>query len=152
VTYTDNVSWENAAINVLVSRGYDPYTVSKALTDYLNGSVGSQQEQSIVSVAISAIGPPPFPPTILPTPPPTNGGGTPTPTPVQAPTITIDTLVESTDGNIGFYDVRDGHIHVGLRSDQISAFRAGVYNYIIQVTPDVWAAILARYGSVNGLA
>lgn len=69
--YTDNGTWAQAGVSDLVGKGYNPTLSQQALADFISGSlnvnpenpaaVGPQdpEEQSLVNVAITDIGPPP---------------------------------------------------------------------------------------------
>lgn len=56
--YTDNTSWENAAVQGASSYGSDPLSVQRALDQYLKGSAGSltTSQESLVNRIVSAIG------------------------------------------------------------------------------------------------
>lgn len=54
-----NNSWVRKAVTRLGTLGYDPAVVDSALRKYVNGEAITPAEQSIVSVAISNMGPPP---------------------------------------------------------------------------------------------
>lgn len=63
--YTDNTSWENAAVQGASSYGSDPLSVQRALDQYMNGSAGTitTAQESLINRIISAIGAPPIPST-----------------------------------------------------------------------------------------
>ncbi len=87
-----NEDWAVAAQRFLIARNYQPTIVADGLSRYLSGIPVSTQQQSMIDLAMQAIGPPPRPvppPTVAPAPEPTpspGGGGTaPTPAPAPAP-------------------------------------------------------------------
>lgn len=61
-TYTDNTSWYQQALRVLIGRGNDPDLVDTALRKYMNGLPLSVQENSILELALQSVGPIPMPP------------------------------------------------------------------------------------------
>jgi nucleoid-associated protein YgaU len=97
--YTDNDAWGTAAINFLIARGYDPGLSQSAIAHALQGSDMSIREFALWTVALSALGAPPFaidiaPPTALP--PPTVQPPTPPP-PAPAPAAGSWVWVTSAD-------------------------------------------------------
>lgn len=76
-TFTDNDAWSAYATSLLVAKGYNGLTITKALSDYMQGQQLDAQEQAIIDLAIRSAGPPPVavPPVVLapaPTPAPTS--------------------------------------------------------------------------------
>lgn len=58
-TPTTNSQWLNAAVTALIAQHLDPVTAENALNKYLSGLPLTATEHTMVSSAISAIGPPP---------------------------------------------------------------------------------------------
>jgi hypothetical protein len=69
-TYADNTAWANAAINYLVSIGEDAVASNSAITQYLASQPLTQQQQSLVNLAVQRLGGPPSPPQPGTAPPP----------------------------------------------------------------------------------
>ena len=86
-SYTDNVSWQSAAVNYLVARGYDSVLANQAIGDYLAGNTLTTQEHALVNLAIAAIGAPPVapPPSLTVSPPVTGPPITSPPAPIPNP-------------------------------------------------------------------
>lgn len=77
-----NVDWENAALTALEGLGFDPQTISAALSAYLDNQVLTADQANLVRQAWGLVGRPPE----TPSKPILTGGTTttPTPTPVKA--------------------------------------------------------------------
>jgi len=69
-TYTDNTSWYQQAVRLLIGRGNDPSLVDNALRKYMNGLSLDVRESAIIELALQMVGPIPMPP-----PPPTTQPG-----------------------------------------------------------------------------
>lgn len=69
-TYTDNTSWYQQAVRLLVGRGNNPNLVDNALRKYMQGQALNESESAIKELAIQLLGPIPLPP-----PPPSTEPG-----------------------------------------------------------------------------
>jgi len=106
-SYPDNITWQSAAVNWLVARGYDAALANQAIGDYLSGNTLTAQEHAMVNLVVVAIGSPPIAPppsTTVPTPVTTPGGPGTLPVvtpggPVIAPTPVPTSPAPSTSGS-----------------------------------------------------
>lgn len=58
-SYTDNQSWENAAMQQASAYGSTPVALQQALSNFLQGGTLTQEQDSVVNKVIQAIGAPP---------------------------------------------------------------------------------------------
>lgn len=82
-----NNDWNNYALSVLIGMGYDPTIAAGALSKFLDGTTLTAQENAMVQVALSKIGPAPTPPP----PPRTSSPVKANPLPSPVPTDPLNT-------------------------------------------------------------
>ena len=61
-----NQAWRTAALRILIEQGFGPLQADQALANYLDGRAPTPEDAEAIDIALSQVGLPPSPPTIVP--------------------------------------------------------------------------------------
>lgn len=151
--YDSNEAWSQAAIQFLIGQGYQPGISNSAITKALaggsdiDGNKMSVQEWALWSIALTKLGPPPYPvnvspPVSVPTP------VTPTPTPVTPTPVTPkppSTGGGNTTPRYHVYVAQHGDTLGGIAKKYGTSWQT-IYNFNLKYRSPATAAIIRARG------